>query len=254
MCGLNACELYDSVPDCVPDSIRTADAYQCDNRFIKGSGHAIYRQIGGWKHWVPRCDACGRNACSEYQPVSDTYLNALPTGDHYGGDLCENRFIKCGGGDEIYWEQTNQKCHVMSSVPGRNPLAEYEVVSNSYVASLPDGPDVYPNNCGFVKTLVLRAGCGSNFGHCTHLAGRPDREVASPDEGRTAAVRCCSMDGNSCSSSLPSGGCRSGRTFAEAQGDCAANGMRLCTEVELESQVCCHTGCQFNCAMIWAQN
>lgn len=59
----------------------------------------------------------------------------------------------------------------------------------------------------------------------------------------TADVRCCSSDGSTCRA--PSGDCAAAtaKTFAEADLLCAVSGWHLCTESELQTDVCCSTGC-----------
>jgi len=69
-------------------------------------------------------------------------------------------------------------------------------------------------------------------------------------EASTAAVRCCSYDGQSCASSELSGGCNNvDKTFTEAHAICAASGRRLCMEDEVDR--CCGTGCWFNHHAVW---
>ena len=65
---------------------------------------------------------------------------------------------------------------------------------------------------------------------------------------QTGAVRCCSLDGGSCDSKTP--GC-STLTFSEAQQKCSEFGMRLCTEEELASNICCKSGCGFDLELAW---
>jgi len=74
---------------------------------------------------------------------------------------------------------------------------------------------------------------------------------AHSHSGTTASVRCCSMDGSSCSTSGLDGGCQAGKTLAEAHAICAANDERLCTEHEMADNVCCNTGCWFNHHAVW---
>mmetsp|Transcript_57484 Transcript_57484/g.186736 ORF Transcript_57484/g.186736 Transcript_57484/m.186736 type:complete len:631 (-) Transcript_57484:609-2501(-) len=63
-----------------------------------------------------------------------------------------------------------------------------------------------------------------------------------------AAVRCCSMDGRTCQTQ--SLGCQWG-TFPQTEAICAARGLRLCTRSELEKDVCCNTGCNFDGVLAW---
>ena len=59
---------------------------------------------------------------------------------------------------------------------------------------------------------------------------------------QTGAVRCCSYDGGSCESETI--GCFT-LTFSEAQQKCSEFGMRLCTVEELNTNICCSSGCSF---------
>jgi hypothetical protein len=91
------------------------------------------------------------------------------------------------------------------------------------------------------------------------------------DATNTAAVRCCSDDGQSCTTQGLSGSstgavfdldgaevaqqaCINAVTFSEAAGICAADGLRLCTSDELDSGVCCGTGCWHDHRAIWTSN
>ena len=65
---------------------------------------------------------------------------------------------------------------------------------------------------------------------------------------QTGAVRCCSFDGGSCMSKIPD--C-STLTFSIAEWKCSKLGMRLCTEEELASNICCYTGCGFDKELVW---
>lgn len=66
-----------------------------------------------------------------------------------------------------------------------------------------------------------------------------------------AAVRCCQHStGNlQCASSVIN--CPMGKTYVEGKKICEDHGMRLCTKDELESNVCCGTGCNFDSWLIW---
>jgi hypothetical protein len=60
------------------------------------------------------------------------------------------------------------------------------------------------------------------------------------------AVRCCSKDGTSCESNP----CNI-LTFSKAKEKCDEIGMRLCTEEELASGICCGSGCGFDKKLVW---
>jgi hypothetical protein len=66
----------------------------------------------------------------------------------------------------------------------------------------------------------------------------------------TAAVRCCSHDGGSCISTV-AGVCYDAATFRNAISICSSVGMRLCSQAELGTGVCCGTGCWFNHFATW---
>ena len=72
------------------------------------------------------------------------------------------------------------------------------------------------------------------------------QDVISTDQ--TGAVRCCSFDGGSCESDIPE--CFT-LTFSNAKQECSEFGMRLCTEEELASNICCGTGCNFDFELVW---
>ena len=62
------------------------------------------------------------------------------------------------------------------------------------------------------------------------------------------AVRCCSMDGYTCSSQP----CSGDKTYCEAVEICSSRGSRICLMEELNS--CCETGCNFDHALTWVQS
>jgi hypothetical protein len=66
-----------------------------------------------------------------------------------------------------------------------------------------------------------------------------------------ATVRCCSMDGTQCDSSLTGHCLPKSATFAEAEASCGKAGMKLCSKIELESGVCCGTGCDYDNELVW---
>ena len=66
---------------------------------------------------------------------------------------------------------------------------------------------------------------------------------------QTGAVRCCSYDGGSCESRIPK--CNPLKTFSNAKQECSEFGMRLCSEEELASNICCTTGCDFDLELVW---
>ena len=66
---------------------------------------------------------------------------------------------------------------------------------------------------------------------------------------QTGAVRCCSYDGGSCESRIPK--CNPLKTFSNAKQECSEFGMRLCSEEELASNICCYAGCGFDEELAW---
>merc|ERR1719375_1079273 len=70
---------------------------------------------------------------------------------------------------------------------------------------------------------------------------------------RKAAVRCCSNNGRKCASRK--GRCFGRRkTYQEAVGICAAAGMRLCTQAEVATEMCCRTGCMYDHRQVWTSD
>ena len=63
-----------------------------------------------------------------------------------------------------------------------------------------------------------------------------------------AGARCCSLDGNSCSTP---GTCPASLAFAQASKLCTDDSLRLCTKDELLSEVCCNTGGSCNHSAVW---
>lgn len=103
------------------------------------------------------------------------------------------------------------------------------------------GPAVC-NSCQALAEHITVDGC--------HTAGDShDREVR--DATDTANVRCCSFDGSSCETQGLHSGCQQDKTFFEAQTICADNGMRLCSEAEMDSSLCCGTGCGYDSSKVW---
>jgi len=66
----------------------------------------------------------------------------------------------------------------------------------------------------------------------------------------TAAVRCCrnsavAVTGIECETDV-NGQCNSGISWGQAKQVCETSGWRLCTLTELQSNVCCGTGCDYD--------
>ena len=78
------------------------------------------------------------------------------------------------------------------------------------------------------------------------------KEEASPEPQEdsmleTAAVRCCNLDGDNCTT--PEECLRV--SFEKAEEECARIGMRLCSKYELKQNLCCNTGCDFDGMLTW---
>merc|ERR1712038_2230250 len=73
-------------------------------------------------------------------------------------------------------------------------------------------------------------------------------------ESSTAFVRCCSIDAAGSTDCETVSNCNDSRdlvTFADAETECAAKGMRLCTMDELLSDICCGTGGNCDSLAVW---
>jgi len=70
-------------------------------------------------------------------------------------------------------------------------------------------------------------------------------------EDSTAYIRCCSTDGTTCSTESNCGNTNDLVTYADAETECAANGMRLCTKDELLTEICCGTGGMCDSYAVW---
>jgi len=73
------------------------------------------------------------------------------------------------------------------------------------------------------------------------------RGAALDSELDVAAVRCCkdAPGGLTCETDV-NNLCNAGKTWSEAKQICESNGHRLCTLTELQSNVCCGTGCNYD--------
>jgi hypothetical protein len=72
----------------------------------------------------------------------------------------------------------------------------------------------------------------------------------------TEAVRCCSENSAGeaiCRSQDAAGECfPMWADFDRAEKKCEKAGMRLCTEEELDSGICCSTGCEYDGRRVWS--
>eukprot|EP00662_Eupelagonemidae_sp_cell21_P057481 gene57481-biopygen20700 len=72
-----------------------------------------------------------------------------------------------------------------------------------------------------------------------------------------AAARCCNAAGTECESDLGADkDCHSSLSYDAASSVCEshASGWRLCTKGELESKLCCGTGCGHDGRHAWVYN
>ena len=100
-------------------------------------------------------------------------------------------------------------------------------------------------------SLLLSSGESAGIGCPKENNGQT--ATSTPQE---AAVRCCSLSDISCitpggHNAKQYGGCMETATFEEAEGKCTSMNMRLCTSDELESNLCCGTGCEFDMKPTW---
>lgn len=94
-------------------------------------------------------------------------------------------------------------------------------------------------------------GAGGNFfvaDGCRRSQRNENAQIRSSLNG-FASVRCCSNNGRRCEST--SIGCLQHQTMAQATAACARRNMRLCSVQELDSGVCCGTGCGFDGHHVW---
>jgi len=133
------------------------------------------------------------------------------------------------------------------------------------------------HNCGGTwRNAIYQIQHATSDGCLTSNANQngehPTTFVNSNDPATTAAVRCCSSDGSSCTTQdlpgsiaadviAPDGtdvgsveACRQDVSYFEARGICEEAGLRLCSSGELDSGVCCGTGCWHDHRAIWTSN
>jgi len=86
---------------------------------------------------------------------------------------------------------------------------------------------------------------------CRRSQGSRNPEMRSA-LGGFASVRCCSNNGRRCEST--SIGCLQHQTLTQATAACSRRNMRLCSVQELDSGVCCGTGCGFDGHFVWTMS
>ena len=113
-------------------------------------------------------------------------------------------------------------------------------------------PDCCPSQPPIPASLVVPAAADDYWMTTDGCFTSGNNLAAQSRVGRTPlAVRCC--DGQGACHSNHSGACfPSSATHLEAEEACAAQGMRLCTLTELESKVCCGTGCGYDDFRVWS--
>eukprot|EP00121_Abeoforma_whisleri_P000875 Awhi_evm1s776 len=105
---------------------------------------------------------------------------------------------------------------------------------------------------GTVNGLSTRAaGQGVTADGCKRAQTYYDEELDSLTASH--AVRCCSNNGNSCVSKI-SNQCYASNTFLEASQLCTSIGRRLCSIEELNSEICCSTGCNHDNKRVWTSD
>jgi len=89
---------------------------------------------------------------------------------------------------------------------------------------------------------------------CLTSGASHERAVVSAASGETASVRCCSMAGDDCDTQDLPGGCQTDKTYEEAVAICAEHGGRLCSEAEINTGVCCGSGCGYDGHQVWVSH
>jgi len=150
--GADACSGYQPVSDSHMSDLTTSAAFQCFSnapRFVKtASSPAIFWETGGTKKLVGSCSQCdGLSPCSDYQTVSDTFMNQLERDGNFNCGHAPRRFIK-GPGAAVYWEHGGQRHHVPHCNMCGSPCDEYESVPQTYIDAL---PQVGTFSCGLLR-------------------------------------------------------------------------------------------------------
>ena len=120
----------------------------------------------------------------------------------------------------------------------------------------------------FVQLTLLQAWLGTASSEAIQMYGCPGSHKSNLGHGKQcsqsansrAAVRCCHPSQLAPCSSVCDGSGLKPRTsintlkatLAEAEAECEAHGLRLCTSTELEQEWCCATGCGMDHVRVWA--
>jgi len=194
---------------------------ECDLsvEYAKGS-HGEDTCPDGYHH-ITDYSVC-QNAC---QRLSLPYNGEAK--DH-GTDYPAGCFIDTGSNDDDY----GSGCMLNTGAGGAAPSAR---------------PVCVVGGNGTVSRLVVD-GC-SDLGEDV-----PEScELSASESSTEAAVRCCSTSGDECVSEAGPGQCLPGAaSYETAAQTCTALGMRICTKTQLNSGLCCDTGCGFDSKAVWA--
>jgi hypothetical protein len=131
---------------------------------------------------------------------------------------------------------------------------------------------MFASALGNAPSAPREAGTTSDGCLTSNFADGENPTTVHTDPDDTAAIRCCSDDGTTCQTQdLPGSvmgqilgvdgaatghtqACINSITFEEAEATCAEAGRRLCTVAELNSGICCGTGCWHDHRAIWTRN
>eukprot|EP00929_Paragymnodinium_shiwhaense_P083388 TRINITY_DN44406_c0_g1_i1.p1 TRINITY_DN44406_c0_g1~~TRINITY_DN44406_c0_g1_i1.p1 ORF type:complete len:391 (-),score=56.98 TRINITY_DN44406_c0_g1_i1:409-1581(-) len=187
--------------------------------------------------------------------------------DFYGGhlELWDENLTACQAailptfGRVVSFRVTDYTYHghpsPLTPPPGR---ARRSLAMYYYTTYRPKDECIDGNCFSFRTTRWGEPNCEDGCSFCrptAHLAvdGCPRTGVLKKPKpmSRTelAHVRCCSLDGTDCLSKHSA--CRARGTFEDAEELCKSLGRRLCSQAELESNLCCGTGCGMDNELVW---
>eukprot|EP01060_Flectonema_neradi_P021719 TRINITY_DN295_c0_g1_i6.p1 TRINITY_DN295_c0_g1~~TRINITY_DN295_c0_g1_i6.p1 ORF type:complete len:711 (+),score=156.58 TRINITY_DN295_c0_g1_i6:68-2200(+) len=114
------------------------------------------------------------------------------------------------------------------------------------------------NNEELHSGMCKGTGCGYDRHPVWGTVAIPDgscssQSIPAPMKS-SAAVRCCSTDGSTCTSLSPNSNTCLGEvsSYDEAEAICTSINMRTCTRSEVASDLCCGTGCGYNLKPVWS--
>lgn len=207
---------------------------------------------GQWTDCLPPIPI---NPCSDQWENSEMDLPAVPVAPFSATNPGCNDYPDCGSCDvevDQAWVSSLADYHTWVEPPASFALENYwSHISGGFAANgmHTDYADAYSlwgatvDGCSSDNSNS-NAGVGDQSGQMIPLT------VHGADEH--AAVRCCAHEGTAltCASSVQ-GVCHDFATFHDANAICRAADMRLCTQEEMGSGVCCGTGCWFNHYAVW---